>query len=301
MSEQNFLENQIIILTKQTLDVFLQQKNPMELIGVYSFYYYTAKWQKTNQIKCTTGYVAKGLSIGEAKVRAVKKQLIDLGLIEDVQSKDENNRITGHYIKINYVFKKETLDKLEPPLQNSTGWNEPQGGNNHSVENEETNALSSNNLNALSSNNLNALSNNMSSAPNEKPKETDKEDMELYTRVINYLNEKTKKRFRANNKKTKSLIKSLLKDNYTEDDIYTVIDNQCQKWIGTKMEDYLRPETLFGSKFEGYLNSNPFTIDNNSNQNNGFKQGGYKTKQEREREEWDAFLNGMSSMRTKGE
>ena len=47
--QQNFIENQLVILTKQTLDVFLRQENAAELIALYTFYYYTAKWQQTNQ------------------------------------------------------------------------------------------------------------------------------------------------------------------------------------------------------------------------------------------------------------
>jgi hypothetical protein len=36
----------------------------------------------------------------------------------------------------------------------------------------------------------------------------------------------------------------------------TVIDKKCQEWLGDpKMQQYLRPETLFGTKFEGYLNA----------------------------------------------
>lgn len=39
-------------------------------------------------------------------------------------------------------------------------------------------------------------------------------------------------------------------------DFQTVIDKMCGKWKGdAKMEDYLRPSTLFGPKFEGYLNA----------------------------------------------
>lgn len=34
-----------------------------------------------------------------------------------------------------------------------------------------------------------------------------------------------------------------------------VIDNMCDRWLGdAKMADYLRPDTLFRPKFEGYLN-----------------------------------------------
>ena len=35
-----------------------------------------------------------------------------------------------------------------------------------------------------------------------------------------------------------------------------MIDKKCNEWLGTDMEKYLRPETLFGTKFESYLNSN---------------------------------------------
>ena len=39
------------------------------------------------------------------------------------------------------------------------------------------------------------------------------------------------------------------------EDFKAVIDYKVSEWKGTKMEDYLRPETLFGTKFESYLNS----------------------------------------------
>ena len=62
--KQNFIEHNIIILSKQTLDLFLKQDNPADLIALYCFYYYTAKWQGTNQPKATTDYAAKGLKWG---------------------------------------------------------------------------------------------------------------------------------------------------------------------------------------------------------------------------------------------
>jgi len=146
--EQNFIENELIILTKQTYDAFLKSDNPAELIALYSFYYYTAKWQKTNQPKCTTGYTANGLKWSESKLRKFKKELIDLGLIEDVAIRDERNKIAGHYIKLNYILKQSTLT-------NSHTIENPQCGNGDSVEDLRTNALSDNNLNALNTGNKN--------------------------------------------------------------------------------------------------------------------------------------------------
>ena len=146
--EQNFIENELIIFTKQTYDAFLKSENPAELIALYSFYYYTAKWQKTNQPKCTTNYTANGLKWSESKIRKFKKELIDLGLIEDIALRDEHNKIAGHYIKLNYILKQSTL-KESHTIEN------PQCGNSDSVEKKGTNALSDNNINALSTNNKN--------------------------------------------------------------------------------------------------------------------------------------------------
>lgn len=47
-----------------------------------------------------------------------------------------------------------------------------------------------------------------------------------------------------------------LNEGYTVEDFYTVIDKKYDEWQGTEREKYLRPETLFGNKFESYLNQN---------------------------------------------
>ncbi len=74
--------------------------------------------------------------------------------------------------------------------------------------------------------------------------------------IISYLNEKTESMFRAANKKTQSCIRARLAEGFKVGDFKTVIDKKCAEWIGDpKMEKYLRPETLFGTKFEGYLNA----------------------------------------------
>lgn len=158
--QQNFLEDSLIILTKQTLDIFLKQENPSELIALYTFYYYTAKWQGTNQPKCTSDYVAKGLHWNRNKVARIKKQLLEFGLIEDVRIVDqETQRVKGYYIKMNYIFKKETLSKSQciqnPPTGNEATKNEKASVSKiEGVENECTNALSTINLNALSTGNI---------------------------------------------------------------------------------------------------------------------------------------------------
>ena len=80
---------------------------------------------------------------------------------------------------------------------------------------------------------------------------------DLFRRIIDYLNQKTGKHYRIGDA-TKKKIKARLKAGFTEQDFYTVIDIKCSKWLNDeKMNDYLRPETLFGNKFESYLNEKP--------------------------------------------
>ncbi|MDK0634791.1 conserved phage C-terminal domain-containing protein [Clostridium perfringens] len=76
----------------------------------------------------------------------------------------------------------------------------------------------------------------------------------IYSRVIEYLNSKTGKSYKSTTKKTQSLIKSRLDEGFNEEEFFKVIDNKISEWKGTEYEKYLRPETLFGNKFEGYLN-----------------------------------------------
>lgn len=75
-----------------------------------------------------------------------------------------------------------------------------------------------------------------------------------YIYIIGHLNKSTGKNFKASSSKTRSLIDARLKEGYTLEDFYKVIDTKTLEWKGTNFEKYLRPETLFGLKFEGYLN-----------------------------------------------
>ena len=72
--------------------------------------------------------------------------------------------------------------------------------------------------------------------------------------IIDYLNTKLGTKYRASTKATKDVIKARLKEKFTVEDFKTVIDKKAEQWKGTPMEEFLRPQTLFGTKFESYLN-----------------------------------------------
>lgn len=72
--------------------------------------------------------------------------------------------------------------------------------------------------------------------------------------IIDYLNIKSNSHYKYSTDKTQSLIKARYNDGFKLEDFKVVIDNKCDEWLGTDFEKFLRPETLFSNKFEGYLN-----------------------------------------------
>lgn len=74
--------------------------------------------------------------------------------------------------------------------------------------------------------------------------------------VVDYLNEKANTSYRPTTKATASVIQARLKEGFTVKDFKTVVDKKVGQWKGTEMEQYLRPQTLFGNKMESYLNQN---------------------------------------------
>lgn len=81
-----------------------------------------------------------------------------------------------------------------------------------------------------------------------------------YEEIVQYLNQKTGKNFKHTSKVTQRHIRARLAEGFTVSDFKQVIDKKCSDWLrDQKMKEYLRPETLFGTKFESYLNSKTTT------------------------------------------
>ena len=82
--------------------------------------------------------------------------------------------------------------------------------------------------------------------------------------IVGYLNAKLGTRYLPANEKTQRLITARFNENrkYTVADFKEVIDKKVKEWKGTEMEKYLRPETLFGTKFESYLNQKEVIVRN---------------------------------------
>lgn len=95
-----------------------------------------------------------------------------------------------------------------------------------------------------------------SSEPNSDPEPEKQKSQKIpYEKIVDYLNRKTNSHYRPTSKATKRLIKARYNEGFTDADFKTVIDKKCTEWLqDANMAQYLRPETLFGTKFEAYLN-----------------------------------------------
>ena len=98
--------------------------------------------------------------------------------------------------------------------------------------------------------------------PDNNPDNNPDNDID-YKYIIDLLNECAGTCYKRSTRKTQELIKARFNEGFNYDDFQKVIDNKVREWKGTEFEKYLRPQTLFGNKFECYLNQkttskNPF-------------------------------------------
>lgn len=98
-----------------------------------------------------------------------------------------------------------------------------------------------------------------------------------YKEIINYLNEKANKKFKYTTGKYQSLIKARWNEGQRLDDFKKVIDNMVSEWTGTTFSDgkpaenFLQPSTLFGPKFDQYLNTVPKQAKKEAESYGGFE------------------------------
>jgi uncharacterized phage protein (TIGR02220 family) len=84
-----------------------------------------------------------------------------------------------------------------------------------------------------------------------------KKQMEDIKTIIEHLNKKGGKSYKPEGAKTISCIVARMQEGFEVEHFIRAIDYKVEEWTGTEWEKFLRPETLFGTKFEGYLNQAP--------------------------------------------
>lgn len=87
-----------------------------------------------------------------------------------------------------------------------------------------------------------------------------------YKEIVEHLNNICGKGYTYTGKSTRKLIRARWNDGFRLEDFKKVIDTKSRDWLKNKdMNKYLRPETLFGTKFETYLNEGPRSNRTSSN------------------------------------
>lgn len=71
--------------------------------------------------------------------------------------------------------------------------------------------------------------------------------------IVELLNSTIHSNYKPTTNSTKRHITARLREGFALSDFEAVIHFKAKEWRGTDFEKFLRPETLFGSKFESYL------------------------------------------------
>lgn len=214
-------------------------------------------------------YIMDWAGAAKRSVLYALNQLEKRGLIERIEAKDDKRKTEWRAVKIGA--------KIAPIGEDKIGAKIAQNRCKNCTEFESPPLIPP--LNKFNNKNIN---NNIPPI-NTPQKETDKNASNdaspaaprggvsaLIIQIIAYLNEKTGKRFSPKSAVAIRHIKARLKEGYTLSDFRTVIDKKVRSWKNdARMAQYLRPETLFGTKFDGYLNEveRPMTYQDAQNEN----------------------------------
>ena len=176
------------------------------------------------------GSISVNIKIAESKVQRILKTFEIEHQIEQ-QTSNKNRLITV----LNWELYQSSEQQKEQQLNNKRTTTEQQS--EHKQE-----CIYKNDKNVKNDNNINspAEQNNISKLP--------------YKEIINYLNDKIGTSYKSSSKANQKLISARLNEGNSLDDFKKVIDKKVAEWEKTDMSKYLRPSTLFGTKFEGYLN-----------------------------------------------
>lgn len=200
-------------------------------IGSKGLYAYICAYAgNENKAFPTRELITYELSISKDTFCKYKNELEKKGYIEVLKVKSNNGQFNNNLYEItSYPCpKKPDTDKPDTVLPDT----DPP---DTEIKDTTNNSLTSNNYI-----NNNLTSNNKQYIP--------------FQEIIEYLNLRTSSNFKWTTSKNQWLIKSRWDEKFNIDDFKIVIDRKSKEWLNTDQAKYLRPETLFGTKFEGYVN-----------------------------------------------
>ena len=203
----------------------------------------------TLQEKCTFAEIYSLASLEKGCIAGNEHFAKFLGVSKDRAKRVISSLVDKGYIISNVKRDKETNQVTERRLFPTRGWGtiypEGRGENtlNPSGENSPKNNTSI--TNTLSNTERDIVQEQVPAPHDSIP----------FVEIISYLNEKAGRRYKASNDLTRRLVKARWNEGFRLDDFKKVINTKVAQWKGdSQMDKYLRPQTLFSTNFEGYLN-----------------------------------------------
>lgn len=135
----NDIADDLLIMNRWTVETLFRLDNCADCIALYSLYYKTAKWQKTNTVRANDLYVKKCLKWGIDRIKKTKQTLKEHGLIDIVQRR-KDGKIEGWYIQVSYLVSQRKTEEIEIKVEESKNTQNQQVENSTSGF-EDTNAL----------------------------------------------------------------------------------------------------------------------------------------------------------------
>lgn len=217
----------------------------------------TALSNKYGYCTASNRYFAELYQVTDRVIRKWISDLAQLGYLKIILvSKD--GKIIGRKMYPSNNFREEQMFQGGTNVPGVGNKCSAEGGTNVPLNNTSNNNTSNNNILSGKEPDPEEKENTESTqktSDSQKSETTSKTENIPYGRVIKYLNAKAGTNYRATNKATQRLIKARFNEGMTTKDFKKVIDTKCADWLkDPKMCEYLRPATLFGSKFESYLN-----------------------------------------------
>ncbi|MDF7683381.1 conserved phage C-terminal domain-containing protein [Lactobacillus sp. ESL0679] len=193
--------------------------------------------------------VAKHAKDGEEALRTGIKELQTYGYLKIVNKHDKDGSFAGKsWILSDYVHRDGGF-----PEHGKIGNNSPKSAEN--TEHGKNRTSGNPALTNINSNYYQEVTSKDIDSPAKAEPPVLQKNNSVFKQVVDYLNKKAHRDFKYTNKSTQRLINARVNDGFDVPDFKKVIDTKCAEWLNDKkMYRYLRPDTLFGPKFEGYLN-----------------------------------------------
>lgn len=177
---------------------------------------------------------------GLSRLKSGIKELEEIGYIQRNRKRDKSGRLNGYEYLVYEQPHHIRFSNVGKTVNGKTNNGKTVNGKSHTTNNNSTNNDFNNNDDTYNDENILSGNPTMSRIP--------------YKEIVDYLNEKTGKNFKHKTTKTRKFIEARWNQDFRLDDFKKVIDIKTYEWLNTDSDKYLRPETLFGTKFESYLN-----------------------------------------------